>query len=92
MQVERGLGGLHEHPGIENLEPEGGTLEEKWRLNEFGVGSGRSKLFLRTAMINHACEPNTGHHVFEGFKVPTPDTRSCLYSETPDDAQPPLGT
>ena len=72
LQVERGLGGLHEHPRIEDLEPDGGTLEEKWRLNEFGVGAGRSKLFLRTAMINHACDPNAGHHVFEGFKVAHP--------------------
>ena len=72
LQVERGLEGVHEHPRVEDLEPDGGTLEEKWRLNEFGVGAGRSKLFLRTAMINHACEPNAGHHVFEGFKVPHP--------------------
>ena len=48
--------------GIKDLEPKGGSLEAKFELNSFQGDDqdGEDMLGLRTARVNHSCQPNSG--------------------------------
>jgi len=55
------------------LEPKGGTLEEKFKLNSYGGhperDGGKPMLGLRSSRINHSCRPNAGKSYDEIARV-----------------------
>jgi endogenous inhibitor of DNA gyrase (YacG/DUF329 family) len=69
--VERGLDGKDDHPGVNDLCPDGGSLQEKWDLNRMGTLVSKSVLGLRIARANHSCHPNASHYYDEinGLKI-----------------------
>jgi hypothetical protein len=72
--VERGLERhqLDTHPGVMDLLPLPGTIDEKWTLNRMGtLLPNTSVLALRIARANHACDPNADHYYDEahGLKI-----------------------
>jgi len=63
------------HPKVMDLMPEGGTLDEKWKLNILGCGANddiSDALCLRISRANHSCNANAGHFYDNDLKV-------CLY-------------
>ena len=57
LTIEQVLSG--QHPAVENLEPRGGGLEEKFELNAVGVpDDGEDRLGVRVSRCNHGCDYN----------------------------------
>ena len=52
------------------LAPEGGSLEKKFRINQFKIPSGEINIFLLTSRMNHSCAPNAATTGVEGKQVP----------------------
>jgi len=46
------------HPAMLNLEPSGGSFQEKIDLNSFSKAGGESVVCPRICRVNHACDPN----------------------------------
>ena len=61
------------HPPIEDLMPVGGTMLDKFNLNQTtgdpSRDSGRPQLGLRISRLNHDCDPNAGYNYCDASRV-----------------------
>lgn len=72
IMVEAGQIGPSCHPKAQELMPHGGTLQEKFILNELGCAEEddeNSVLCVRIARVNHSCDPNAVHFYDNRLKV-----------------------
>lgn len=60
--IERALASPYDHPGVMELEPRSGTMQDKWELNKLGTQSGKFVLGVRIARVNHCCRANASHY------------------------------
>jgi len=70
-----------DHPGVADLMPHNGSLEDKYDLNKFGciVGDDMEKvLCLRMSRVNHSCTPNADHFYEKSDKVIAIDYSICF--------------
>lgn len=61
--VDGALTSETQHVGLQDLEPRGGSLREKWKLNALDCGDAgpSSVVCLRLSRANHACHNNADH-------------------------------
>jgi len=61
------------HPGVKDLMPLNGSLDDKYRLNKFRWegedGDKEDVLCLRMARVNHSCAPNADYFYDKSVKV-----------------------